>query len=94
MSTMGLIRKSSLLRVDQQVQQQQQQQQAMQQNANKQERIDKLVAVSIATQISDLKLTALEKFHLINQDASHFYMSLSVNGHGNVYTWDPNIACH
>src|SRR6478752_4106442 len=35
-STMGLIRKSSLLRVDQQVQQQQQQQ-AMQQRANKQE---------------------------------------------------------
>jgi len=84
-STMGLIRKSSLLRVDQQVQQQQQQQ-AMQQRANKQERIDKLVAVSIATQISDLKITALEKFHLINEDASLYFISLSVNGHG-MCTW-------
>jgi hypothetical protein len=81
-STMGLIRKSSLLRVDQQVQQQQQQQrQSMQQKA-KQERIDKLVAVSITTQISDLKTIALEKFHLNNEDASLYNISLSVLGHG------------
>ncbi|CEP10428.1 hypothetical protein [Parasitella parasitica] len=78
-STVGLIRKSSLLRVGQQAQQQQQQQQALQQKA-KQERIDKLVAVSTTTLISDLKITALEKFHLINEDASLYYVALSVNG--------------
>jgi hypothetical protein len=78
-STMGLIRKSSLLRVDQQIQQQQQQ--LLLQKA-KQERIDKLVAISTTTLISDLTKTALEKFHMINEDRSLYYMSLSLNGKG------------
>lgn len=79
MSTMGLIRKSSLLRVDQQVQQQQQL--LMQQKA-KQERIDKLVAVATTTQMAELTNTALEKFHMMSEDISLYYMSLSVNGQG------------
>jgi hypothetical protein len=78
-STMGLIRKSSLLRVDQQVQQQQQL--LMQQKA-KQERIDKLVAVATTTQMVELTNTALEKFHMMSEDTSLYYMSLSVNGKG------------
>lgn len=81
-STMGLIRKSSLLRVDQQVQQQQQM--LMQQKA-KQERIDKLVAVATTTHMISLTNTALEKFHMMNEDTSLYYMSLSVNGKGSIF---------
>lgn len=79
MSTMGLIRKSSLMRVDQQIQQQQQQ---LLEKAKQQERIDKLVAISTTTSISDLTTTALEKFHMINEDQSLYYMTLSLNGKG------------
>ncbi|KAI9248458.1 hypothetical protein EDC94DRAFT_528302 [Helicostylum pulchrum] len=78
MSTMGLIRKSSLLRVDQQIQQQQQQ--LLIQKAN-QERIDKLVAISTTTSILELTTTALEKFHMSNEDKSLYSMTLSLNGH-------------
>lgn len=79
MSTMGLIRKSSLLRVDQQIQQQQQQ--LLLQKAN-QERIDKLVAISTTTSILELTRTALEKFHMGNEDKSLYSMTLSLNGLG------------
>lgn len=82
-STMGLIRKSSLLRVDQHIQQQQQQ--LLLEKAT-QERIDKLVAISTTTLISDLTLTALEKFHMVDQDKTLYYMSLSLNGQGNLVT--------
>ncbi|KAI8064804.1 uncharacterized protein B0P05DRAFT_554394 [Gilbertella persicaria] len=77
MSTMGLIRKSSLLRVDQQIQQQQQ---SLLQQKAKQERIDKLVAVSLTTEMLALTHIALEKFHLTEEDPSLYYISLSVNG--------------
>ncbi|RCI03911.1 hypothetical protein CU098_006884 [Rhizopus stolonifer] len=80
MSTMGLIRKSSLLRVDQQIQQQQQ---SLLQQKAKQERIDKLVAVSLTTEMLALTHIALEKFHLTEEDPSLYYISLSVNGKGN-----------
>ncbi|KAI9337335.1 hypothetical protein BD770DRAFT_401251 [Pilaira anomala] len=82
-STMGLIRKSSLLRVDQQIQQQQQlqqQQQQLLQNAATQERIDKLVAISTTTSILELTHTALDKFHMANEDKSEYTMTLSLNG--------------
>lgn len=79
-STMGLIRKSSLLRVDQQIQQQQQQQ--LLQNAATQERIDKLVAISTTTSILELTHTALDKFHMANEDKSEYTMTLSLNGQG------------
>jgi D-arabinose 1-dehydrogenase-like Zn-dependent alcohol dehydrogenase len=83
-STMGLIRKSSLLRVDQQIQQQQQQ---LKKAATQQERIDKLVAVTTTTCISELTLIALEKFHMANpqQEDGSYYMALSLNGQGNNY---------
>lgn len=62
----GLIRKSSLLRKDT--------------NQPKKERIDKLVAISTLTPISDLIITALEKFHLTNQNYTMYYMTLLING--------------
>lgn len=79
MSTLGLIRKSSLLRVDQHIQQQQQR---LLQQKEKQERIDKLVAVSTTTEISELTKIAIEKFHLPAADESLYSMSLSLNGQG------------
>lgn len=75
-STMGLIRKSSLMRVDQHIQQQQHE------LSENQERIDKLVAISTTTLISDLTLTALEKFHMVDQDKTLYGMALSLNGQG------------
>lgn len=78
-STMGLIRKSSLLRVDQHVQQQQQ---LLLQQKAKQERIDKLVAISTDIKMEDLTSTALEKFHMNDQDKSLYHITLSVNGQG------------
>jgi hypothetical protein len=78
-STMGLIRKSSLLRVDQHVQQQQQ---LLLQQKAKQERIDKLVAVSTDIRMGELTKTALEKFHMTDQDQSLYHITISVHGQG------------
>ncbi|ORE02808.1 hypothetical protein BCV72DRAFT_42219 [Rhizopus microsporus var. microsporus] len=65
----SVLRKSSLLRKD-----------VHPKKFLKKERIDKLVATSSLTRISDLIITALEKFHLKDQDYSMYYMAVLING--------------
>jgi hypothetical protein len=77
LSGIGLIRKSSLLRMDPQTQHQ------LNSNKSDQERIDKLVAISTTTKISELTQIALEKFHLPKDEEDTSYcMTLSVSGKG------------
>ncbi|ORE13213.1 hypothetical protein BCV71DRAFT_246471 [Rhizopus microsporus] len=65
----SVLRKSSLLRKD-----------VHPKKFLKKERIDKLVATSSLTRISDLIITALEKFHLKGQDYNMYYMTILING--------------